>query len=42
MGLSWHNFFYAAFDPAARLAIDKPPLDLWFQVASVKLFGSRT
>ena len=39
MGLSWHNFFYAAFDPAARLAIDKPPLDLWFQVASVKLFG---
>ena len=39
MGMSWHNFFYGAFDPSARLAVDKPPLDLWLQVASVKLFG---
>ena len=39
MSLSWHNFFFGAFDPSARLAIDKPPLDLWLQVASVKLFG---
>lgn len=39
MGLSWHNFFFGAFDPAAILAIDKPPLALWLQVASVKLFG---
>ena len=39
MGLSWHNFFYAAFDPAGRLAIDKPPVDLWLQVASVKILG---
>src|ERR1700719_272093 len=39
MGLSWHNFFFGAFDPGASTAIDKPPVDLWLQVASVKLFG---
>jgi 4-amino-4-deoxy-L-arabinose transferase-like glycosyltransferase len=39
MSLSWHNFFFGAFDPGARLAIDKPPLDLWLQVLSVKVFG---
>jgi 4-amino-4-deoxy-L-arabinose transferase-like glycosyltransferase len=39
MSLSWHNFFYGAFDPSAQLAVDKPPIDLWLQVASVKLFG---
>lgn len=39
MGLSWHNFLFGAFDPGARLAVDKPPLDLWLQVASVKVFG---
>ena len=39
MGLSWHNFFYGALDPSGWLAIDKPPLDLWLQVASTKLFG---
>src|ERR1044071_4529089 len=39
MSESWHNFFYGAFDPSAQLAVDKPPVDLWLQVASVKLFG---
>jgi 4-amino-4-deoxy-L-arabinose transferase-like glycosyltransferase len=39
MSLSWHNFFFGAFDPSATLALDKPPLDLWLQVVSVKLFG---
>jgi 4-amino-4-deoxy-L-arabinose transferase-like glycosyltransferase len=39
MGLSWRNFFFAAFDPGGTLAIDKPPLDLWLQVLSTKLFG---
>ncbi|MCL2768522.1 MAG: glycosyltransferase family 39 protein [Solirubrobacterales bacterium] len=39
MGLSWHNFFFGAFEPGGRLAIDKPPIDLWLQVASVKLLG---
>jgi len=39
MGLSLHNFLYGAFDPTARTAIDKPPIDLWLQVLAVKLFG---
>ncbi|MHB8657533.1 MAG: glycosyltransferase family 39 protein [Solirubrobacteraceae bacterium] len=39
MGLSAHNFLFGAFDPAAILSIDKPPLDLWLQVLSVKLLG---
>jgi 4-amino-4-deoxy-L-arabinose transferase-like glycosyltransferase len=39
MSLSWHNFFFGAFEPAASVSIDKPPVDLWLQVASVKLFG---
>jgi 4-amino-4-deoxy-L-arabinose transferase-like glycosyltransferase len=39
MTLSWHNFFYGAFDPGASAAIDKPPFDLWVQVLAVKLIG---
>jgi 4-amino-4-deoxy-L-arabinose transferase-like glycosyltransferase len=39
MSLSLHNFLYGAFEPGASAAIDKPPLDLWLQVLSVKLFG---
>jgi 4-amino-4-deoxy-L-arabinose transferase-like glycosyltransferase len=39
MGLSWHNFFFGAFEPGGSLSIDKPPVDLWLQVISVKMFG---
>jgi 4-amino-4-deoxy-L-arabinose transferase-like glycosyltransferase len=39
MGLSWHNFFFGAFEPGGRVAIDKGPADLWIQVLSVKLLG---
>jgi 4-amino-4-deoxy-L-arabinose transferase-like glycosyltransferase len=39
MGLSWHNFFFGAFEPGGSVSIDKPPIDLWLQVASVKLVG---
>jgi 4-amino-4-deoxy-L-arabinose transferase-like glycosyltransferase len=39
MDLSSHNLFYGALDPAGQLAADKPPLDLWLQVASTKLLG---
>ena len=42
MGLSWHNFFFGAFEPGASVSIDKPPVDLWLQVATVKLFGFNT
>ena len=39
MTLSWHNFFFGVFEPGGSVSIDKPPVDLWLQVASVKLFG---
>src|SRR4029077_9907465 len=39
MTQSWHNFVYNSFDPAGFLSVDKPPVALWIQVASVKLFG---
>ncbi len=39
MARSWHNFFFGALEPGGSVSIDKPPVDLWFQVASTKLFG---
>jgi 4-amino-4-deoxy-L-arabinose transferase-like glycosyltransferase len=39
MGLSWHNFFFGAFEPDGSVSIDKPPVDLWLQVLSVKALG---
>jgi len=39
MTLSWHDFFFGAVEPSGAVAIDKPPVDLWLQVASVKIFG---
>ena len=39
MTLSWHNFFFGVYEPGGSVSIDKPPVDLWLQVASVKLFG---
>ncbi|MEC3920375.1 ArnT family glycosyltransferase [Nocardia sp. CDC160] len=39
MSMSWHNFFYAAFDPAATISIDKLPGAIWIQALSVRIFG---
>jgi 4-amino-4-deoxy-L-arabinose transferase-like glycosyltransferase len=39
MTSSWHNFIFGAFDPAGVMTVDKPPLALWVQAASAKLFG---
>jgi len=36
---SWHNFFYASFDPGGFVTVDKPPLGLWVQAASAFVFG---
>jgi 4-amino-4-deoxy-L-arabinose transferase-like glycosyltransferase len=36
---SLHNFFFVSFDPGGLVTIDKPPLALWVQAASAKLFG---
>ncbi len=42
MGGSWHAFLTGAIDPSAAVAVDKPPVDLWLQVASTKLLGFGT
>jgi 4-amino-4-deoxy-L-arabinose transferase-like glycosyltransferase len=39
MLLSWHNFFFASFDPGGLVSVDKPPLALWVETASAKVFG---
>lgn len=36
---SLHNFFFVSFDQGGLVTIDKPPLGVWVQVASAKLFG---
>jgi len=36
---SFHNFLFNSFDPGGLITIDKPPLSLWVQVVSAKLFG---
>jgi 4-amino-4-deoxy-L-arabinose transferase-like glycosyltransferase len=36
---SWHNFFFVSFDPGGLVSVDKPPLALWLQATSAKIFG---
>jgi 4-amino-4-deoxy-L-arabinose transferase-like glycosyltransferase len=36
---SLHNFLFVSFDPGGLITVDKPPLGLWLQVASAKVFG---
>ncbi|WP_100488420.1 ArnT family glycosyltransferase [Sporolactobacillus pectinivorans] len=36
---NFHNFFYASFDPAGFITVDKPPVALWLQTLSAKIFG---
>jgi 4-amino-4-deoxy-L-arabinose transferase-like glycosyltransferase len=39
MSSSWHNFLYASFDQSGVMTVDKPPLALWVQSLSVRVFG---
>ena len=39
MAGSWHDFFFGALEPSGTVSIDKPPVDLWLQVASTGLLG---
>ena len=39
MGSSWHNFLFASLDANGVMTVDKPPLALWVQALSVRLFG---
>ena len=42
MTVSWHNFFFNAFDPTGFVSLDKPPLAFWIQTGSAELFGFGT
>jgi 4-amino-4-deoxy-L-arabinose transferase-like glycosyltransferase len=39
MTTSWHNFLFASLDPSGLMTVDKPPLSLWVQALSARLFG---
>src|SRR5690242_418895 len=36
---SWHNFFFASYDAGGYITVDKPPVSLWIQTISAKIFG---
>ncbi len=36
---SLHNFFFVSSDPNGVVTVDKPPLGLWVQALSAKVFG---
>ncbi|MFD1418282.1 glycosyltransferase family 39 protein [Companilactobacillus keshanensis] len=39
MTKSFKNFWFASFDPAGFITVDKPPVALWFMTISAKIFG---
>ena len=39
MSTSWHAFLYGSFDSAGVMTVDKPPLALWVQALSARVFG---
>ncbi|MDR4229454.1 glycosyltransferase family 39 protein [Bacillus mojavensis] len=42
MTQSFHNFFYASFDPSGFVTVDKPPVVLWIQTLFALIFGVHT
>src|SRR5580698_483971 len=39
MSTSWHDFLYASMDKSGVMTVDKPPLALWVEALSVRVFG---
>jgi 4-amino-4-deoxy-L-arabinose transferase-like glycosyltransferase len=39
MSTSWHDFLFASMDQSGVMTVDKPPLALWVQSLSVRVFG---
>jgi 4-amino-4-deoxy-L-arabinose transferase-like glycosyltransferase len=39
MSSSWHDFLFASLDKGGVMTVDKPPLALWIQALSVRIFG---
>ena len=36
---SWHNFFFASFEPGGSVTVDKPPMGFWIQAVSAYFLG---
>src|SRR5438105_9049015 len=36
---SWKNFLFAAYDAGGFITVDKPPVALWIQTLSARIFG---
>jgi 4-amino-4-deoxy-L-arabinose transferase-like glycosyltransferase len=39
MSSSWHDFLFASLDRSGVMTVDKPPLALWVESLSVRVFG---
>jgi 4-amino-4-deoxy-L-arabinose transferase-like glycosyltransferase len=39
MSSSWHDFLFGSLDKAGLMTVDKPPLSLWIQALSARVFG---
>jgi 4-amino-4-deoxy-L-arabinose transferase-like glycosyltransferase len=39
MTTSWHDFLFASLDKTGLMTVDKPPLALWVQALSARIFG---
>ncbi len=39
MSTSWHDFLFASLDHGGLMTVDKPPLALWVQALSARVFG---
>src|SRR6516162_7841713 len=39
MTTSWHDFLFASLDRSGLMTVDKPPLSLWVQALSARVFG---
>jgi 4-amino-4-deoxy-L-arabinose transferase-like glycosyltransferase len=39
MSSSWHDFLFASLDKGGVMTVDKPPLALWVEALSVRVFG---
>ena len=39
MSESWNAFLFGTFDAAGVMTVDKPPMALWVQALSVRVFG---
>ncbi|MGA2014438.1 MAG: glycosyltransferase family 39 protein, partial [Solirubrobacteraceae bacterium] len=39
MTTSWHDFLFASLDKTGLMTVDKPPLSLWVEALSARIFG---